>query len=58
MSRPGAITTVISDFGGVLTTPLSNSFAAWSKDSGVPLEALGVAIAAAAEERRLAERRS
>ncbi len=40
---------VISDFGGVLTTPLGNSFAAWSHESGVPLEALGVAMAAAAE---------
>ena len=40
---------VISDFGGVLTTPLGNSFAAWSRESGVPLEALGRAMAAAAE---------
>jgi putative hydrolase of the HAD superfamily len=40
---------LISDFGGVLTTPLGNSFAAWSRESGVPLEALGVAMAAATE---------
>jgi putative hydrolase of the HAD superfamily len=40
---------VISDFGGVLTTPLGNSFAAWSQDSGIPLEDLGRAMAAAAE---------
>ena len=40
---------VISDFGGVLTTPLGNSFAAWSKESGIPLEELGTAMAAATE---------
>ncbi|HEX5911433.1 MAG TPA: HAD family phosphatase [Thermoleophilaceae bacterium] len=38
------ITTVISDFGGVLTTPLGNAFAAWSQESGVPLEFLGEAM--------------
>ena len=40
---------VISDFGGVLTTPLGNSFAAWTKESGIPLEDLGIAMAAATE---------
>ena len=40
---------VISDFGGVLTTPLGNSFAAWSRESGIPLEDVGTAIASAAE---------
>lgn len=40
---------VISDFGGVLTTPLGNSFAAWSKESGITLEELGTAMAAATE---------
>jgi len=40
---------VISDFGGVLTTPLGNAFAAWSKESGIPLEDLGTAMAAATE---------
>ena len=40
---------VICDFGGVLTTPLGNSFAAWSRESGIPLEDVGVAMAAAAE---------
>ncbi len=39
---------VISDFGGVLTTPLGNSFAAWSRESGIPLEDLGTAMASAA----------
>jgi len=44
--RPRA---VISDFGGVLTTPLGNAFAAWSRESGIPLEDLGAAMAAANE---------
>ncbi len=42
---------VISDFGGVLTTPLLDSFAAFQDSSGVPLEALGLAIAAVASRR-------
>ena len=41
---------VVSDFGGVLTTPLGNSFAAWSRESGIPLEELGKAMVAATEE--------
>ncbi len=40
---------VICDFGGVLTTPLGNSFAAWSRESGIPLEDVGTAMAGAAE---------
>ena len=40
---------VICDFGGVLTTPLGNSFAAWSRESGIPLEDMGKAMAAANE---------
>lgn len=40
---------VVSDFGGVLTTPLGNAFAAWSRQSGIPLEDLGMALAASAE---------
>lgn len=40
---------VISDFGGVLTTPLGNSFAAWQRESGIPLADLGTAMAAASE---------
>ncbi len=44
------IRAVVCDFGGVLTTPLGNAFAAWSMESGVPLEDLGVAMAAAAEK--------
>jgi len=40
---------IICDFGGVLTTPLGNSFAAWSRESGIPLEDLGAAMASATE---------
>ena len=32
----GSITTVISDFGGVLTTPLVQSFAAFQDETGIP----------------------
>jgi putative hydrolase of the HAD superfamily len=44
-----AITTVISDFGGVLTTPLLRSFAAVQDRTGIPVEALGRAMARIAE---------
>jgi len=40
MSEPDRITTVISDFGGVLTTPLIQSFAAVQDETGVPFEEL------------------
>ncbi len=40
---------VICDFGGVLTTPLGSSFAAWSRESGIALEDVGIAMAGAAE---------
>ena len=40
----GRITTVISDFGGVLTTPLIQSFAAVQDRTGVPFEELGKAM--------------
>ncbi len=46
MSR---ITTVISDFGGVLTTPLIQSFAAVQDRTGIPMEELGKAMARIAE---------
>jgi putative hydrolase of the HAD superfamily len=39
------ITAVISDFGGVLTSPLVNSFLAYQDQHGIPLEALGTAMA-------------
>jgi putative hydrolase of the HAD superfamily len=40
------IEAVISDFGGVLTSPLLDSFAAFQDSSGIPLEELGKAMAA------------
>ena len=46
MSRLEAI---ISDFGGVLTSPLLESFAGLMQSSGVSLEAVGKAMAAIAE---------
>lgn len=46
MSRVQAI---VSDFGGVLTSPLLRSFAAFQDSSGIPLEALGQAMAAVRE---------
>ena len=35
---------LISDFGGVLTTPLSEGFLAYQEESGVSLEELGTAM--------------
>ena len=46
MSRVEAI---VSDFGGVLTSPLLDSFLAFQEASGVSLETLGLALAAIAE---------
>ena len=43
MSGP-RLTTVISDFGGVLTTPLVQSFAAVQNQTGIPFEELGRAM--------------
>jgi putative hydrolase of the HAD superfamily len=40
------IDAVISDFGGVLTSPLLDSFTAFRDSSGVSLEAIGAAMAA------------
>ena len=45
------IRAVVCDFGGVLTTPLFGSFAAWQDEHGVPVEALGQALARASAER-------
>jgi putative hydrolase of the HAD superfamily len=41
---------LISDFGGVLTSPLQEGFLAYQKESGVSLEDLGRAMARASEE--------
>ena len=45
------IEAIVSDFGGVLTTPLFGAFARVQEDQGVPLESLGKAMWAAAQER-------
>jgi epoxide hydrolase-like predicted phosphatase len=42
------IDAVISDFGGVLTSPLMDSFLAFQNASGIPLEELGRAMMAVA----------
>jgi epoxide hydrolase-like predicted phosphatase len=42
------IEAIVSDFGGVLTSPLLDSFAAFQNSSGISLEALGKAMAAVA----------
>jgi putative hydrolase of the HAD superfamily len=39
-----SIRAVISDFGGVLTTPLIGSFVAFQDHTGIPMEALGGAM--------------
>ncbi|MDX6723252.1 MAG: putative hydrolase of the superfamily [Solirubrobacteraceae bacterium] len=44
-----AITTVISDFGGVLTTPLMPAFAMINEEAGLDSGALGVAMTRVAE---------
>jgi putative hydrolase of the HAD superfamily len=44
------IRAVISDFGGVLTTPLIQAFAAYQDHSGIAPEQLGQAMAAEAEK--------
>jgi putative hydrolase of the HAD superfamily len=46
MSR---IEVVVSDFGGVLTSPLMEAFAAVQADSGIPWEQFGAGMARAAE---------
>ena len=43
------IKAVICDFGGVLTTPLIGSFMAFQDHSGIPIEALGRAMARSLE---------
>lgn len=43
------IKAVISDFGGVLTTPLIHSFAAFQDQTGIPAAALGRAMQSIAE---------
>jgi len=50
MAEPGnGIEAVISDFGGVLTTPLVQSFMAFQDQTGITTETLGKAMQAATE---------
>ena len=44
--RPRAL---ISDFGGVLTTPLADAFAAYERSSGIALSAIGQAMETVAD---------
>jgi epoxide hydrolase-like predicted phosphatase len=44
------IRAVISDFGGVLTTPLIHSFVAYQRESGIELADLGKAMATVMEQ--------
>ena len=44
------IRAVICDFGGVLTTPLVRGFLAYQEETGVTMDQLGEAMAAATEE--------
>jgi len=46
MTRPRAL---ISDFGGVLTTPLVDAFTAYERESGIPFTTIGQALQSAAE---------
>jgi putative hydrolase of the HAD superfamily len=45
-----SIRAVISDFGGVLTTPLIDSFASFQDQTGIPAASLGQAMQAIAED--------
>jgi putative hydrolase of the HAD superfamily len=48
--EPGTpIEAIVTDFGGVLTSSVSDSFVAWQDATGIPLEALGKAMAEIAE---------
>jgi haloacid dehalogenase superfamily, subfamily IA, variant 3 with third motif having DD or ED len=49
MAEGPKIEVVISDFGGVLTTPLLQSFMAFQNETGISTEDLGRAMAAVAE---------
>jgi putative hydrolase of the HAD superfamily len=51
MAEEGGIQAVISDFGGVLTTPLIQSFMAFQDRTGITTEVLGKGMQAATEAR-------
>ncbi|MGB2711847.1 MAG: HAD family phosphatase [Conexibacter sp.] len=44
------IRAIVSDFGGVLTSPLLDAFTGLQREHGIPLEAFGTALARAAEQ--------
>ncbi len=46
LTSGGKIRAIISDFGGVLTSPLADAFRAFQDAAGIPLPALGMALAA------------
>jgi putative hydrolase of the HAD superfamily len=48
-ARPVPIRALISDFGGVLTSPLIGAFASFQEDTGVDLEQLGTAMLSGAD---------
>lgn len=50
MTSGGPITTVISDYGGVLTTPLMGAFAKLNERHGMPDTALNLALLTAGEK--------
>jgi putative hydrolase of the HAD superfamily len=49
--QPNGIRAIVSDFGGVLTTPLLSSFVAVQDEIGIATEDLGKAMRAATEKR-------
>jgi len=49
MAEGGRLEAVVSDFGGVLTTPLVESFMAFQDQTGITTEALGEAMRTATE---------
>jgi len=49
MAEGRKIDTIVSDFGGVLTTPLIQSFMAFQDQTGITTETLGKAMQAAAD---------
>ncbi|MDT0307367.1 HAD family phosphatase [Streptomyces sp. DSM 44917] len=50
MIPPGApITTLVVDYGGVLTNPLLETYQSFAEDTGIPLETIAAAFAAATE---------
>src|SRR5436190_24252743 len=50
MSERSRVEAVISDFGGVLTSPMLDSFTAFQDSSGISIEQLGAAMGAVSRE--------